>query len=80
MEKNARYTFRVNDGVRDKFMLYCKMMNVSPSDVLTDVMVDFNNNVDDIMKMKDIGELQSMIQSKFTQVQREIDTLKAKRK
>ena len=80
MEKDSKYAFRVNKGVKDKFKMYCKVMNISPSDILSDIMIDFNNSVDKIIEMKNIDELQAMVQGKFIQVQKEIDTLKAKRR
>lgn len=80
MEKNSKYAFRVNKEVKDKFKMYCKVMNISPSDVLSEVMVDFTNNVDKIIEMKSIEELQAMIQGKFEQVQEEFDSLKAEKK
>jgi hypothetical protein len=80
MEKDDRYAFRVNKELKTKFKNYCRVMNVSPSDVLSEVMMDFNNVVDEIIKMKNIDELQAMVQGKFTSVQNELDLLKAKRK
>lgn len=80
MEKDSKYAFRVNKGVKDKFKMYCKVMNISPSDILSDIMIDFNNSVDKIIEMKNIDELQAMVQGKFIQVQKEVDTLKAKRR
>ena len=80
MKKDSRYDFRVNKELKDKFKMYCKVMNISPSDVLSEVMVDFTNNVDKIIEMKSIEELQAMIQGKFEQVQEELDSLKAERK
>lgn len=79
MKKDSRYDFRVNKELKDKFKMYCKVMNISPSDVLSEVMVDFTNNVDKIIEMKSIEELQAMIQGKFEQVQEELDSLKAKK-
>ena len=79
MEKDSKYAFRVNKEVKDKFKMYCKVMNISPSDILSEIMIDFNNNVDEIIEMKSIDELQAMVQGKFIQAQREIDTLKAKK-
>lgn len=78
--KNSTYTFRVDQECKDKFKVYCRIMNVSPSDVLSEVMTDFNNVVDEIVKMKNIDDLQAMVQSKFVSVQNELDLLKAKRK
>lgn len=78
--KNSTYTFRVDQECKDKFKVYCRIMNVSPSDVLSEVMTDFNNVVDEIVKMKNIDDLQAMVQSKFVSVQNELDLLKAKRR
>ena len=72
MKKDSRYDFRVNKELKDKFKMYC--------DVLSEVMVDFTNNVDKIIEMKSIEELQAMIQGKFEQVQEELDSLKAEKK
>ena len=80
MKKDSRYDFRVNKELKDKFKMYCKVMNISPSDVLSEVMVDFTNSVDKIIEMKSIEELQAMIQGKFEQVQEELDSLKAEKK
>ena len=80
MKKDSRYDFRVNKELKDKFKMYCKVMNISPSDVLSEVMVDFTNNVDKIIEMKSIEELQAMIQGEFEQVQEELDSLKAEKK
>lgn len=80
MKKDSRYDFRVNKELKDKFKMYCKVMNISPSDVLSEVMVDFTNNVDKIIEMKSIEELQAMIQGKFEQVQEELDFLKVEKK
>ena len=79
MKTDSRYDFRVNKELKDKFKMYCKVMNISPSDVLSEVMVDFTNNVDKIIEMKSIEELQAMMQGKFEQVQEELDSLKAKK-
>ena len=79
MKKDSRYDFRVNKELKDKFKMYCKVMNISPSDVLSEVMVDFTNNVDKIIEMKNVDELQAMVQGKFAQAQMEIDSLKAKK-
>lgn len=80
MEKNSKYAFRVNKEVKDKFKMYCKVINVSPSDILSEIMINFNNDVDRIIEMKSIDELQAMLQGKFDQAQLEIDSLKAERK
>lgn len=53
------------------------MMNVSPSDVLTEVMKEFNDNAEQIMQMRDISELQEMFRQKVQMGQKEIDSLKA---
>ena len=79
-DKNARYTFRVGSEIKDKFRMYCKVMNVSPSDVLTEVMVEFNNNAEQIIQMRDIAELQEMFRQKVLKGQMEIDSLKAMKK
>ena len=80
MEKNSKYAFRVNKEVKDKFKMYCKVINVSPSDILSEIMINFNNDVDRIIEMKSIDELQAMLQGKFDQAQLEIASLKAEKK
>ena len=79
MEKDSKYAFRVNKEVKDKFKMYCKVMNISPSDILSEIMINFNNDVDKIIEMKKVDELQAMVQGKFAQAQMEIDSLKAKK-
>ena len=66
--------------MKDKFQIYCKMMKISPSDVLIEVIQEFNDNAEEIIQMQDINELQEMFRKKVQIGQREIDTLKAKRK
>ena len=80
MEKDSKYAFRVNKEVKDKFKMYCKVMNISPSDILSEIMINFNNDVDKIIEMKNVDELQAMVQGKFAQAQMEIDSLKAEKK
>ena len=80
MEKDSKYAFRVNKEVKDKFKMYCKVINVSPSDILSEIMINFNNDVDRIIEMKSIDELQAMLQGKFDQAQLEIGSLKAEKK
>lgn len=79
MEKDSKYAFRVNKEVKDKFKMYCKVMNISPSYILSEIMINFNNDVDKIIEMKNVDELQAMVQGKFAQAQMEIDSLKAKK-
>ena len=78
--KRSSYTFRVDEECKSKFQIYCKMMKVSPSDVLIEVMKEFNDNAEQIIQMKDISELQEMFHQKVQIGQREIDTLKAEKK
>ena len=40
MEKDSKYAFRVNKEVKDKFKMYCKVMNISPSDILSEIMIN----------------------------------------
>lgn len=77
MEKNSTYNFRINKEVKEKFKAYCKVMNVSPSDIIAEVILNFNEDVDKIIAMKNIDELQELVQGKFTRVQGEIDSIKA---
>lgn len=78
-DKNDRYSFRINSDLKDKFKVYCKIMNVSPSDVLCSVIDEFNGNAERIIDMKDISELRQLFQEKVTIANMEIDTLKAKK-
>lgn len=78
--KNSTYTFRVDEDCKKKFKIYCKMMNVSPSDVLTEVMREFNDSTEQIIQMRDISELQEMFRQKVLLGQKEIDSLKAEKK
>lgn len=76
-KKNSSYTFRVDEECKNKFQIYCKMINVSPSDVLSEVMKEFNANAEEVIKMKDIDELQEMYRRKVAKGQEELDSLKA---
>ena len=76
-KKNSSYTFRVDEECKNKFQIYCKMINISPSDVLSEVMKEFNSNAEEVIKMKDIDELQEMYRRKVAEGQKEIDSLKA---
>ena len=77
LKKDAKYTFNINMEEREKFKMYCKLMKVSPSELLGEVILNFNADVDRIIKMKEVGELQEMMQGKFAQAQAEIDVIKA---
>ena len=79
MEKNARYTFRLNSDMKDKFQMYCKIMNVSPSDFLSEVIEGFNADAERIIKMRNVDELQEMFKEKVLSGQIEIDSLRAER-
>lgn len=80
MEKDSKYAFRVNKEVKDKFKMYCKVMNISPSDVFAEMMLEFNDNAEKIIKMKSIDELHEMLEGKYAQGVEEINSLKAKKK
>lgn len=77
MEKDSKYAFRVNKSVKDKFKMYCKVMNISPSDILSDIMIEFNRDAEKIIKMKSVDELQEMLEGKYAQGVDEINSLKA---
>lgn len=77
MKKDDRYSFRINKDMKDKFQIYCKMMKISPSDVLIEVVKEFNDNAEQIIQMQDISELQEMFRQKVQIGQKEIDSLKA---
>lgn len=79
MEKNARYTFRLNSNVKDKFQMYCKIMNVSPSDFLSEVIEGFNVDAERIIKMRNVDELQEMFKEKVLSGQREIDSIRVRK-
>lgn len=80
LKKDAKYTFLVNREEREKFKMYCRVMNVSPSDLLGEVVFNFNRDAEQIIKMKDIDELQAMLEGKYIQGKSEIASLKAERK
>lgn len=71
--KDSKYTIRVNKEIKDKFKVYCKMMDVSPSDMFLQVMLEFNETCDQIAKMKDVSELQAMYQAKVSEGQKKVD-------
>lgn len=75
MKKDSKYAFRVNKEVKDKFKMYCKIVGVSPSDVISDVMIEFNGSIDKILEMKTIEEFQSMVKGQYEFVQSEIDRI-----
>ena len=79
-KKDAKYTFMLNKEQREKFKMYCKIMKVSPSDMLCEVVYNFNEDVDRIIEMKDMSEIQDMLQGKFNKATEEISLLKAERK
>ena len=80
LRKDAKYTFLINKEEREKFKTYCRVMNVSPSDLLGEVVFNFNRDAEQIIKMKEIDELQAMLECKYVQGKKEIDALKAERK
>jgi len=79
LAKNSKYTFRVDEEVKDKFKMYCKIMKISPSDMLSEIMVNFNSDVDKIIQMKEVEELQAMMQGKFVQAEKDMELIKAKK-
>lgn len=79
MKKDSKYTFNINKEQKEKFKAYCKMVKMSPSDILIEVIENFNNDVDKIIQMKDVSELQEMLQGKFQVASNEIELLKAKK-
>lgn len=80
MKKDVRYTFRTVESVRDNFMAYCKIAKISPSDVLTECMQEFNCSVESIIKMENVEELKELMQDKFSKAEKEIELLKANKK
>lgn len=79
MEKDSKYSFRVNKETKDKFKMYCKVMGFSPSEIFEEVMVNFNSDVDKIIKMQSTDELKAMLQGKFAQAEYEISQLRVKK-
>lgn len=77
--KNSRYDFRVNKDTKEKFKVYCKIMNVSPSDVLSEVLEEFNSNAEKIIKMQDINELRSLLREKMDYASNEIQHMEQQR-
>lgn len=80
MEKNDKYSFRINDEVKHRFKVYCKIMNISPSDILCEVVMNFNDDVEKIIAMKSADELRALLQGKFTRAEREIHQLLEEKK
>jgi len=79
LAKNSKYSFRVDEEVKDRFKMYCKIMKISPSDMLSEIMVNFNRDVDKIIQMKSVEELHAMMQGKFVQAEQEMEQVKAKK-
>lgn len=65
MDKKDRYAIRCNREVKREFMALCRVVGVSPSDVLQSVMIEFNENTKRIANMKDITEIQALLQEKM---------------
>ena len=70
--KNDKYTFRCNGELKEKFKILCKIGNVSPSDVLQNVMIEFCDNAERIMNMQDITELRQLFIDKMNIADNEI--------
>lgn len=70
--KNAKYTFVCNREVREEFKALCKLCGLSPSDMLQEVMIEFNENTKKIAKMKDVSEVRSLLQEKMDFASNEI--------
>lgn len=80
MKKDAKYTFVINREEREKFKNYCRLVKVSPSDMLCEVVYNFNKDAEKVIKMKEIDELYDMLDGKYIQGKSEIASLKAERK
>lgn len=80
MKKDAKYTFMINREEREKFKMYCKLMRYSPSELLGEVILNFNRDAEKIIKMKSVDELQEMLEGKYSQGIDEINALKAEKK
>ena len=78
MKKNDRYAIRCNRELKKEFMALCRVVGVSPSDVIQSVMIEFNENTKRIANMKDISEIQSLLQEKMNYVSDEIQHLEKK--
>lgn len=78
MKKNDRYAIRCNRELKKEFMALCRVVGVSPSDVIQSVMIEFNENTKRIANMKDISEIQALLQEKMNYVSDEIQHLENK--
>lgn len=70
--KNSNYTFRCNEVLKERFKMLCKISKVSPSDVLQEVMLEFCDNAERIMQMKDVTELRQLFIDKMDIADKEI--------
>ena len=73
--KDTTYNLRTNKELKEKFQDYCKIMNISPSDVLLNVMIEFNDNAEKIIAMRDIKELRSLFNEKMNIADKEMQCL-----
>lgn len=72
MEKDDRYSVRCNRQLKMEFMALCRVVGVSPSDVIQSIMIEFNENTKRIANMKDISEIQALFQEKINLANNEI--------
>ena len=73
--KNAKYTFVCNREVREEFKALCKVCGLSPSDMLQEVMIEFNENAKKISNMHDISEVRALLQEKMDYASNEIQQI-----
>lgn len=73
--KDSSYNIRTNKELKEKFKDYCKIMNVSPSDVLLNVMIEFNDNAEKIIAMQDIKELRTLFNEKMNNADKEMQII-----
>lgn len=73
--KDSSYNIRTNKELKEKFKDYCKIMNVSPSDVLLNVMIEFNDNAEKIIAMQDVKELRALFNEKMSNADKEMQVI-----
>lgn len=77
--KNAKYTFVCNRDVREEFKALCRVCGLSPSDMLQEVMIEFNENAKRIAQMKDVSEVRALLQEKVDYASNEVQQIEEHR-
>lgn len=72
MNKSSRYSIRCDEALKERYKKLCKVANVSPSDIIQSAMLEFCNNTERILEMKDITELRNLLQEKVDIVEESI--------